>query len=477
MQNPIAPLFADCGVGKTWMVITSTEKQQEVGIVPHGTTIVFAKLATLETGWMADIEKFSDMKASLVWTGSNYKRKEKLLKALEEPADIYVTNHDTALVLRKELTARNFQKVVIDESTILKGYRGLPKGGAIGKAICEIAHAATHRVIMSGTPAPNGPEDLWGQFKFLDPHGFIFEPSYGDFKSTYMLEKEFGIINSFKTTFFNREKLPELKEKVDALAYQVKIRDVLKDLPDKTVLIRKTVMSKEQQEHYNEMYEALATEINNEFIAVDIKLAQIMKLRQITGGFLIDQTGEHHPIDTAPKLNILDDLMEELGISKETDTKVVIYAQYRWEIKSIEERYKEHGAVSVYGENSANVNLKHIKMFKENPKTKVIVLHPKSAAHGITLTESHYMVFYSISYSEEDNYQCIKRIERASQKHPMFIYYLLAGHLNPPNEKHTRTIDEIIFEVLKRKEKQQAELIDQTSIEEDLVAAFTTQTP
>lgn len=459
--------------GKTWMVITSTEKQVELGIIPKRKTIVFAKLATLETGWLDDIKKFSNMKASLVWTASSYKRREKLLDALNEPADIYVTNHDTALVLKSELAAKGFKKVVIDESTILKSYRGMPQGGAIGHAITEIAHAATHRVIMSGTPAPNGPEDLWGQFKFLDPHGLIFEPSYRDFKTTYMIEREFGIKNTFKTVYFNREKLPELKEKVDALAYQVRLRDVLKDLPEKTVLARKVKMVPSQQKHYNEMYVGLSTVINSEFISIDVKLAQITKLRQITGGFIIDSEENYHTIPSAPKMNALDDLMEEIGIGTLSDTKVVIYAQYRWEIESIIDRYKDYGAVSVYGGNEASKNLSNIKSFKDNPDTKVIVLHPRSAAHGITLTESHYMIFYSISYSEEENYQCMKRIERASQKHPMFIYYLLATHCNPPDKKHTRTIDEIIFAVLERKKQQQAELIDQANIDKDLLATFT----
>jgi SNF2 family DNA or RNA helicase len=287
-----------------------------------------------------------------------------------------------------------------------------------------------------------------------------------------LIEQEYGIVNSFKTYYFNTSKLPVLKSKIDALAYQVKIRDHLLDLPEKTIIKRRVRMSEEQQAHYEEMFENLSTMLDDQFISVDEKLTRLTKLRQITGGFLIDQEKEAHLIKSATKLGELDELVEEIGISKQTDTKVVIYAQYQWEIETIEARYKDKGSVSVYGGNNTQTNLNNIKLFISDPEIKIIVLHPRSAAHGITLTVSHYMIFYSISYSSEENYQCIARIERASQKHPMFIYYLLSKHFKNSHKKMD-TIDETIYKVLMHKEKNQAELIDQKTVSTEILAAFT----
>jgi len=152
-------------------------------------------------------------------------------------------------------------------------------------------------------------------------------------------------------------------------------------------------------------------------------------------------------------------------------TKIVIFAQYQWEISEIENRYKYLGSVSVYGGNQSKKNLDNIKEFIHNPETKVIVLHPRSAAHGITLTVSHYMIFYSISYSAEDNCQCVARIERASQKHPMFIYYLLAGSAESKAKK-SMTIDEVIYAVIARKEASQEELLEQRIIDAAIINSF-----
>ena len=102
---------------------------------------------------------------------------------------------------------------------------------------------------------------------------------------------------------------------------------------------------------------------------------------------------------------------------------------------------------------------------------KAIVLHPKSAAHGVTFTVSHYMIFYSSSYSAEDDYQCVKRIERAGQKHPIFIYYLISV-LQEPIRKHEESIDEIMYRVIQVKSKNQSELIDQREVNKAIFAAL-----
>lgn len=470
LENKRAPLFADCGLGKNFMVLSSTEEQFRTGVLERGKVLICGKLATLETAWLDDCMKFTDLKANVVWLPAGHKRKEKLLGILDDPADIYIINHDGIMVLEEELAAKKFQKVVVDESTILKSYHGdyTRSGGKFGKALMNISKDATWRVVMSGTPAPNGPEDLWGQFKFLDPEGFLLEPSFYDFRAEYMDEICYGRnpVTSFKKYIFRRDMTPHIKASVDTLAYQVKIRDHLLDLPPKTVIARRIRMSEEQHKHYAEMLMNLATMINDEFVSIDVRLAQIAKLRQITGGFLIDQEEVPHGIETATKLEALDCLMEELG-----DNKIVIYAQYRWEIKTIAERYKDLGLVTVYGNNKSEDNLENIKSFIQNEKIKVIVLHPKSAAHGVTFTVSHYMIFYSSSYSAEDDYQCVKRIERAGQKHPIFIYYLVST-LQQPIGKHKESIDEIMYRVIQIKSKNQSELIDQGEIYKEMFSAL-----
>jgi hypothetical protein len=462
--------------GKTYMVAVSTEQKIKKGLLKPGQTLVCGKLATLRSGWLEDTEKFSNLKAVNLWLPQSPNRKEKLLERLNEPADIYIINHDGLRIMEEALAAKKFKKVVVDESTILKGFHGehkAIKGGQFGRALMNVAAHAEYRVIMSGTPAPNGIEDLWGQFYFLDPEGVMLEPNFNDFKAEFMQVVDMRSKEARLKTLDDGTKIPRplgprdpriwkpktgAEERVGSiinpLAYRVKLRDHIKDFPDLTVMKREIDMTSEQLRHYKTMEKELKVIINDTRIAVPIKLTQIMKLRQITGGYVIDTEEKVHSIDPNPKLQALDELLEELG-----SAKVVIYAQYRHEIEEIENRYKKHGIVSVYGGNSAVKNLENIDKFRKNEDIQYIVLHPKSAAHGVTFTIAHYMVFYSIDYSAEDNYQCIKRIDRAGQKHPMFVYFLLCD----------KSIDQVVYKAIIEKNKNQEKLLAQQDVDNEIL--------
>ena len=446
--------------GKTYMTIAATEQQIKKGLLPRGKTLVCVKLATIKHGWLFDTAKFSDLKAVAVWTGSSYKRKEKLLALLNEDADFYVINHEGVRVLEKELTEKGFKKIVIDESTILKGYRGPHNKncGAFGKALSRVAAQADYRVIMSGTPAPNDADDLWGQFAFVDPSGFLLGRNFRDFKASFMKEVTLGDPRNpanRKVSFMTVKGREEVSSIIIPPAFRVKLRDHILDMPAKHVMSRSLPMSPELLKHYEEMEERLETEISGEVISASVMLTKLQKLSQITGGFMIDKDGTPRPVKDNPKIDMMDTLLNE-EIAKEE--KVVIFAQYRYEIELLAERYKHYGVATVYGGNTGSKNLDSIDRFLSDPAVRLIILHPLSAAHGITLTNACYMIFYSTGYSNEQDYQAVKRIERASQKREMRVYYLLCED----------SIDEVKYETIVAKQTGQLQIIDKEGLDTDV---------
>ena len=456
------PMFADCGMGKTYQVLNSIQIHKDKGVIARGKTLVAVKLATIETGWVEDCAKFTDLKIGVLWEPSkNKKRKQTILDRLNDPYyDFFVINHEGVRLFEEELAEKRFQKVIIDESTILKNYHGGRAGTAFGKSIMNVAKHAEWRVIMSGTPAPNGPADLWGQFNFLDPDGLILEPSFNDFQHENFMCLDLRSKANRKRPLRGNDphKWVPTKTTVDTIAkltqpftFRVRMEDHLTDMPELTKVTRLVEMSPEQEQHYIAMSEQLRVLINDSRIVATVKIAQLMKLRQITGGFIIDHQEVAHAIENNPKLEELDSLLnDEIA----PDKKVVIYCQYQWEIKTLEDRYKKHGIVTVYGGNYGDINLKNIKKFREDPDTRIIVLHPKSAAHGVTFTMAHHLIFYSIDHSAEDNYQCIHRIKRAGQKHPMFVYTIMCR----------KSIDELIYKVIELKNRNQQNLIDEDQL-------------
>lgn len=458
-----AALFADCGLGKTWSVINSCQIHKNKGVV-KGKTLIIAKLTTVKSGWLNDVEKFSDLNAVSLWEkNSNKKRKQIIRDRMAEAHDLYIINHDGLRLFEKELTEMNFEKVVIDESTVLKNFQNKPKAiEAFGRAVCNVSRNAVWKVIMTGTPMPNTPENLWGQFYFLNQHGMFLEKSFYDFREEYMekidlrpaaqrLDSQGRYRPMRKDTPSKWVPRKTTKERlisfISDCAYRVRMKDHLKNMPSLTTLVRDIEMTTDQERHYKTMKDELRVVIDDERVTVNTKLTQLMKLRQITGGFIIDHDQLAHAMPENPKLEELDSIIEnEIPVGE----KIIIFAQYRWEIETLINRYKHLGVVSVYGGNTSDRNIKNIDIYINDPAIRVIILHPASAAHGITFIVSHFMIFYSIDHSSENNYQALKRMERNGQLHPMIAWYLLCD----------QSIDQSIYKIVVKKLEEQGQTID-----------------
>jgi SNF2 family DNA or RNA helicase len=256
----------------------------------------------------------------------------------------------------------------------------------------------------------------------------------------------------------------KIRKKIYPITFRAKLEDHI-DLPTVTPVKRVLGMTPEQTKHYMDMKEALMVEFESgETVSVSVAIAAMTKLRQITGGYLLDigrrENGSDgkivHTLKKNPKIEELDSIVED---EIAPDKKILIFAEYRHEIELIVSRYKKYGALSAYGGTTQPVKLDNIKKFKSEDKHRILVIHPKSAAHGVNLTEANYLVFYSISHSAEDNYQAIGRIKRATQKKPMFIYSLIMRD----------SIDEICYRCVVKKQADERELLDQGIVEMSLL--------
>src|SRR5688572_10547502 len=134
------PLFADCGMGKTYMVLVSSEHHLRTGLVRPGKMLVCGELPRLRSGWYRDAVKFTDLKPAILWSEGAKKRAE-VLRLMQSDADIFIINLEGCKVYLRELVEMGFEKVVVDESTILKSYRGdfAKRGGVLGRCLLQIA--------------------------------------------------------------------------------------------------------------------------------------------------------------------------------------------------------------------------------------------------------------------------------------------------------------------------------------------------
>ena len=168
----------------------------------------------------------------------------------------------------------------------------------------------------------------------------------------------------------------------------------------------------------------LAAEINGEMVTAEVALKKIMKLRQITSGFVYSE--ESMPIwfneieeafgdvkykrSTSSKLKELARVFEELG-----SRQAIIWCQFHSEIKAIEylvSKKAKKTVVTLYS--GTDDKDESIRRFKSG-EAQYLIAHPKSAAHGLTFVNCTTSIFYSLSYSSEEHIQARDRVHRIGQ--------------------------------------------------------------
>ena len=365
---------------------------------------------------------------------------------------IHIINHESLIHFEKELMARRYDLIVFDESTAIKNHRS-----KCFLSLIKIASLSKYRRVLSGTPSPQGPQDLWSQFFFLD-WGVTFGASHSNFISqNFSIFELTGKDGKFAGRIINPLKPGQnghvgtfnyIESRLRNRIFRVKLRDCT-DLPPLVESIRTIFLDETQRKHYNDMEEQMLIELDDgTSIDVTVNVAKLGKLRQITGGFILNKEKQVKEVSKKnSKLIEMMSLLEEMG----PEEKVVIFAEYRAEINEI---LKALGtaAVAIYGGVSDVKKIEAQKRFADDPTIKYIVCQPQSAAYGVNGFNkvSRYLIFYSLSYQADTIYQAIKRIERTGQKRSMIVYYLIAKD----------TIDEAIYQSTKDKEATQQKTIN-----------------
>jgi len=295
----------------------------------------------------------------------------------------------------------------VDESTTIKN----PTAKRT-KNILKLADQAKYRRILTGSPVTKSPLDLFSQCEFLDPY-HLGHASYYSFRARYanMVKRNFGGRQVQLVVSYRR--LDELADILDKFSYRVLKEDCL-DLPEKVFTKRLIELTPEQDKAYKQMKQmALAMLDNGEVMTTVNVMTQLMRLHQITCGHFKADDGT----TTALKNNRIDALMQLL---EETEGKVIIWANYREDIKNIVESlkkaYGEASTVEYHGGVDATLRQKHIALFQEkNGPARYFVGNAQTGGYGITLTAANTVVYYSNSYDLEKRLQSEDRAHRIGQ--------------------------------------------------------------
>jgi SNF2 family DNA or RNA helicase len=429
--------FHEMGLGKTRAAIESFKLLRVMH--PEAKMLVIAPLSLLEAAWHEDCTRFAPELRF-----QNLRDPEKW----HEGAHIYVVNFEWLWQSKNvnerlmALLAKQKFLCVIDESSKMKNFKSKTT-----KLLLQLRSLFMWRIVMSGTPAPNSEMEYWGQMEFVQEN--LLHKSFFAFRNTFFhLQNRFtGAVRQggfmsraeamevfkkfeYRITDTNRSRL---MARIFPYCHGRKKKDCL-DLPEQIDEVRLVKMGAKQAKHYKEMKRDLITFINdnprNEVMA-QYAMTKTMKLRELTGGFAMDDEGACHEIGETPKMDELLEVLEEAG-----EQQAIIWCEYRWEVERIQGLLPQ--AVTLYGGTKDKED--SIRRFKSG-EAKYLIAHVQSAAHGLTLTNCSLQIFHSMSYSWEMHEQARARTHRFSQVNPCTYVYLICED----------TIDQSILDVIRKK--------------------------
>ena len=438
---PVAALFADMGTGKSYMLINNFSMLYDKGLL-NGVLIVAPK-GVYRNWFDTEIPKHIPEHVQYrmaIWNPQPRKAEEQALNSLfdiTEDLKILVMNIEAFSTARGSKYAGRFllchdAMMVIDESTTIK-----TPTSARSKSTEKVGRGARFKRIATGSPVTKSPMDLYQQCAFLSPN-CLNAASYYSFQARYAVVIERSVAtHSFKQVVGYR-RLDELKEKLDRFSFRVTKEECL-DLPDKLYVKREVDLTDEQKRAYLQMKSMALSQFKEGVTSTVNALTQLMRLHQIVCG--------HVKLDNGEVIELPNNRIGELlSVVEETDGKIIIWANYRYDIEAIKLALsKEYGMNSVgmyYGDTPDDERKRVLEEFqKPNSEMRFFVGNPSTGGYGLTLTAAHTMVYYSNSFDLEKRLQSEDRAHRIGQtKNVTYIDLIAVG-----------TVDEKIVKALRDK--------------------------
>jgi SNF2 family DNA or RNA helicase len=194
------------------------------------------------------------------------------------------------------------------------------------------------------------------------------------------------------------------------------------DLPETTDIVRLVELEPKAAKLYRGLArDSFAELANGEITATNI-LTRLLRLSQLTGGYIGADGEKTEQVSTA-KLDALADIIEDVTGSGQ---KIVVIARFVPEIAAIKKLCEKLGVgyAAVSGETRDRAG--QVAMFQTNPECQVFIGQIATAGLGITLTAASTMVFYSLDYSMSNFEQAKARIHRVGQTEKCTYIYLVA---------------------------------------------------
>lgn len=429
-------LFLDPGMGKTSSTLAAFKILKSKGLVKK--MLILAPLRVCYSVWPAEIKKwddFSDLKIVVL----HGKDKERLLT---EPCDVVMCNYEAIdfLTSNGNMAKLGADMLVFDESTKMKN--GSTKRF---KMLKPYLSKFNRRVVLTGTPVPNGLMDLWAQVYCMD-----LGNSLGRYITHYRMS------HFYPSGFGGYEwKLqPGAEQRIyDAIApavLRLSAKDHL-DLPDLVTVDMEVVLPEKAMKHYRELELAFITTLDGERLYASSAATASSKCRQLASGALYKSDLDVQHIDKSEdwvyvhdaKIQALVDLVDELQGSP-----LLLGYEFNHSAYYIRKALPQ----AVFASDHPGKKFDDVLAAFNRGEIAVLACNPASVGHGVNAQAKcnhvgHFDQIWNLEYYDQFN----ARIWRQGNSSDRVIVHRIVAK---------NTIDEVVVKALANKDRTQTALLD-----------------
>jgi SNF2 family DNA or RNA helicase len=439
LEVPRSAQWASMGSGKTASTLSVLDS---LTLTESRPALVIAPLRVAQSTWPDEAAKWNHLShLEVVPIVGDVKARRAALA--NKNAGIFTTNFEQVPWLVEELGDEwPFSTVIADESTRLKSFRLGGTGGRRARSLARVAHKYVDRFYeLSGTPAPNGLIDLWGQMFFLDK-GERLGRTFGAFEQRWFTKQPRGSGGFFATVPMPTAQ-EQIQDRLRDICLTVNVGDYL-SIDEPIVNIVKVTLPAKARRIYEDLEKEMFASIGEHEIEAVNAGARTIKCLQLANGAIYHEGGGFAEVHDA-KVQALESITEEA-----MGAPVLVAYHFKSDLARLQRafpygRVLDHNPDTIRQWNAGN--------------TRLLFAHPASAGHGLNLQDGgNILVFFGHWWSLEEYQQIIERIGPVRQKQaghdrPVFIHHIVAAdtvdELVMARRESKRSVQDLLLEAMK----------------------------
>ncbi|MCP4176665.1 MAG: DEAD/DEAH box helicase [bacterium] len=380
-------LADEMGLGKTIQALALINNLKFKS--KHSIKCIVVCPTSLTDNWFAEAAKFTPDLKTLLINGSNRK------SLFEKIPDYELIITSYALIKRDvdEYNKLNFDLLILDEAQHIKN------PATINSKVCKSIDSK-HRIVLTGTPLENSPEDIWSIFDFLNP-GML------------------GTKDSFKSNYSKIEddidKQKELAQRIAPFILRRHKKDV-EQLPDKIEQTLLCEMSPKQQKLYDKiLYEGqlkCKSFFKGKLSRFDV-LTSLLRLRQLCCHPLLLPEIINHELEDSTKTDLLQEVIFE---TIDSGHRPLIFSQFTSFLSIIRKWCDDQNISYEYLDGQTKNRLEKVNRFNKNKDINLFLLSLKAGGTGLNLTGADTVIIYDPWWNPSVEAQATDRTHRIGQE-------------------------------------------------------------